>query len=174
MRFLYALLLLVMLTCSISAQQTSPASLATRRDEMKKLDYMVGQWKGTGWMERQGGRETFAGTETVQSKLGGLGLLIEGNFKNKEGAVIHETLAILSYDEKTKIYNFRTYLANGSVGDHVLTLTQGGWSWGIKYPQGEVRFTFKLTDKGDWLEIGEFSMDGKSWRQFLELNLKKQ
>ena len=173
MKFLYALLLLVLLSLPVSAQMTSPAALATRRDEMKKLDYMVGQWKGTGWMERQGGRENFTGTETVQAKLGGLGLLIEGNFKNKEGVAVHETLAVLSYDEKVKNYNFRTYLANGAVGDHVLNLMEGGWQWGIQYPQGQVRFTFKLTAKGDWLEIGEFSPDGKNWRQFLELNLQK-
>lgn len=175
MKFLHAFLLSIMLALSISAQQTSPTALATQRAEMKKLDYMVGQWKGTGWMERQGGRVTFEGTEMVQSKLGGLGILIEGNFKNKEGVVVHETLAVLSYDEKAKNYNFRTYLANGSVGDHILSLIEGGWQWGIQYPQGgAVRFTFKLTDKGDWFETGEFSQDGKTWRKFLEMNLRKQ
>jgi hypothetical protein len=165
---------LLTLSLPISAQQVSPAALTTRQNEIKKLAYMVGQWKGTGWMERQGGRETFTGTETVQSKLGGLGLLVEGNFKNSEGVVVHETLAVISYDDKAKNFNFRTYLANGSVGDHILSLLEGGWQWGIQYPQGNVRFTFKLTEKGDWFEIGEFSADGKNWRKFLELNLKKQ
>lgn len=174
MKFLYAFLLLLMLTLPLAAQQTSPAALTIRQNEMKKLDYMVGQWKGTGWMERQGGRETFAGTETVQSKLNGLALMFEGNFKNKEGVAIHETLAVLSYNEKTKSYDFRTYLANGSVGDYVLNLIEGGWQWSIQYPQGGVRFTFKLTDKGEWFEIGEFSPDGRNWRKFLEMNLKKQ
>jgi hypothetical protein len=171
MKILYSLLLLLTLSLPLSAQ-TAPAPTA-RLNEMKKLDYMVGQWKGTGWMEREGGRQTFAGTEMVQNKLNGLALLFEGNFKNKEGAVVHETLAILSYDEKAKSYNFRTYLANGSVGDHVLNLIEGGWQWGIQYPQGGVRFTFKLSDKGEWFEIGEFSQDGKNWRKFLEMTLQK-
>lgn len=171
MKFFYSILLLLTLSLPLSAQ-TAP-SLTARLNEMKKLDYMVGQWKGTGWMEREGGRQTFAGTETVQNKLNGLALLIEGKFKNKEGAVVHETLAILSYDEKAKNYNFRTYLANGAVGDYVLNLIERGWQWSIQYPQGGVRFTFNLTDKGEWFEIGEFSQDGKSWRKFFEMTLQK-
>ena len=171
MNFLKPFLLLLALALPIGAQ-TAP-SLSSRVNELKKLEYMVGEWKGTGWMERQGGRETFAGVETIQSKLSGLALLVEGKFKDKDGKVIHETLAVISYDEKTKVYNFRTYLATGAVGDHELKILDGGWQWGFQIPQGNVRFTFKLGDKGEWREIGEFSADGKTWRQFLELNLLK-
>jgi hypothetical protein len=171
MRFFYSFLLLLTLSLPLTAQTAPP--LTNRLNEMKKLDYMVGQWKGTGWMDSQGGRQTFSGMETVQNKLNGLALLIEGNFKNKEGAVVHETLAVLSYDEKAKNYNFRTYLANGAVGDYVLNLIEGGWQWSIQYPQGGVRFTFKLTDKGEWFEIGEFSQDGKTWRKFFEMTLQR-
>lgn len=174
MKITLAFLLLLALSPALAARaQTSSPAIAVRIGEMKKLDYMVGQWKGTGWREDPKGRETFAGTETIQSKLGGLALLVEGNFKNKEGAVVHETLAVISYDEKAKNYDFRTYLANGTVGSHVLKIIEGGWQWGFQFPQGEVRFTFKLTDKGDWFEVGEFSMDGKTWRKFLEMNLQK-
>lgn len=171
MRTLKSLLLLLALALPVWAQTST--SIPARVNEMKKLDYMVGEWKGTGWMERPGMRETFAGTETIQSKLGGLALLVEGKFKDKDGKVVHETLAVISYDEKTKNYNFRTYLANGTVGDHELKLIEGGWQWGFQFPQGNVRFTFKLTDKGEWSEIGEFSADGKSWRQFLQMNLQR-
>jgi hypothetical protein len=171
MKFLYALLLLLIMPLPLSAQTSS---LTTRLNEMKKLDYMVGVWKGTGWIEHQGGRQTFAGTETVQSKLNGLALLIEGKFKDKDGAVIHETLAVLNYDEKTKAYRFNTYLATGLTGEHELKLLEGGWQWGFQIPgAGNVRYTFKLTDKGEWFEIGEFSQDGKSWRKFFEMTLQK-
>jgi hypothetical protein len=171
MKIIYVFLLLLMLSLSVSAQ-TPP--LITRLTEMKKLDYMIGEWKGTGWIEREGGQQTFAGTETVQSKLNGLALLIEGNFKNKDGVAVHETLAILSYEEKTKNYNFRTYLANGAVGDYELKLIAGGWQWSIQFPKGSIRFTFKLTDKNEWFEIGEISQDGKTWHKFFEMTLVKQ
>ena len=171
MKTLKSLLLLLVLALPVWAQ-TSP-SVSTRINEMKKLDYMVGEWKGTGWMERPGVKETFVGTETVQSKLGGLALLVEGKFKDKDGKVVHETLAVISYDEKTKGYNFRTYLANGTTGEHELKLIEGGWQWGFQFPQGNVRYTFKLSDKGEWFEIGEFSQDGKTWRKFFEMTLQR-
>jgi len=74
---------------------------------MKKLDYMIGKWQGEGWMERDGQRHTFAGTENVQSKLSGIVMLVEGLFKGKatgsaEVVTVHETLGVLSYDEKAK------------------------------------------------------------------------
>jgi hypothetical protein len=37
-----------------------------------------------------------------------------------------------------------------------------------------VRFTMNLTDAGQWHEIGEFSMDGATWRQFLDFTLTRQ
>jgi hypothetical protein len=151
---------------------------ATQREHMKKLDFMIGRWKGEGWIDRDGQRRTFAGTETVQGKLGGIALLVEGLFKGKvagqdEEVTVHETLAVISYDEKANTYRFRTYLASGQSGDHELQLDENGWRWGMKYPQAELRYTFKLTGKGEWFEIGEFSPDGQSWRQFFEMTLRR-
>ncbi len=96
-----------------------------------------------------GGRENFAGTETIQRKLNGLALLVEGKFKAKvagkdEEMVIHETLAVLSYDEKRKIHRFRTYLANGITGDHEVKLIEGGWQWGFQFPAGAIRYVLRL------------------------------
>ncbi len=178
MRFFYSFLLLLTFSLPLSAQTTPP--LATRLNEMKKLDYMAGEWKGTGWIEqREGGRQTFAGTEMVQRKLNGLTLLVEGKFKGKEAGkdeeiVVHETLAVISYDEKAKTYRFRTYLANGMTGDYELKLIEGGWYWNIQFPGGQIKYTMKLGSKGEWVESGEMSRDGKSWRKFFEMTLIKQ
>jgi len=46
--------------------------------------------------------------------------------------------------------------------------------WGFQTPQGgRVRYTIKLTDQGDWFEIGEFSADEKNWRKFFEMTLQR-
>ncbi|MBA3768019.1 MAG: hypothetical protein H0W99_13760 [Acidobacteria bacterium] len=169
-----ALLWLLVFSMPLSSQTAPPA---TQLSEMKRLDYMVGQWKGTGWIEQAGRREAFAGTETIQSKLNGLALLVEGKFKAKvagkdEEVVIHETLAVLSFDEKAKMHRFRTYLVNGITGDHEVRLIEGGWQWGFQFPAGAIRYVVKV-DKDQWFETGEISQDGKTWRKFFEMTLNR-
>jgi hypothetical protein len=153
----------------VSAQEPS-AEL--QRAEVKKLDSMVGQWKGAGWIQQGAKRETFTGTETVQRKIDGLALLVEGSFTNPEGKVIHETLAVLAFDPQAKGYRFRTYLATGRSGEHDLKIIPDAYEWGFSFTGGEARYTIK-TANDVWFEIGEFSKDGKNWVKFFEMKLDK-
>lgn len=165
------------LNFSFAFAQANEAEIGTKRAEMKKLDELIGQWKGPGWIERGKERENFVGTETVQKKLDGLALLVEGRFTAKvppknEEKVIHETLAVLSYNSKTKIYDFNTFLANGITGQHEFKAAESGWIWGFQFPQGSIRYFIKI-ENDTWMETGEISMDGKTWRKFFEMNLQK-
>ena len=177
------LLALFCLALSVAAQaqtekpkenmQMPNAQAESKRAEMKKLDALVGQWSGTGWIQREQGKENFAGTETVQRKIGGLALLVEGNFKDKDGAVVHETLAVLSPNSKTKNYDFRTYLASGISGEHEFKTTERGWQWGFTFPNGAIRYDIRIENE-TWIETGEMSRDGgKTWMKIFEMNLKK-
>src|SRR6185436_17625884 len=96
----------VIFSVSVAFAQMDKASVETSRAEMKKLEAMVGKWQGSGWSQRGKERETYTGTETVQRKIDGLALLVEGKFVNKENVVVHETLAVLSYNSTSKDYDF--------------------------------------------------------------------
>ena len=173
MKATFVLLFLLVLPLGAHAQMPSPT---VQLNEMKKLSYMVGQWQGSGWMEQAGKRETFSGGETVQSKLNGLALLVEGKFNSEVGGkevTIHQTLAVLSYDERSKTYRFRTYLANGVTGDQEARLVEGGWQWGFQFPGTQIRYTIKVNERDEWFEVGEMSQDGKTWRQIFEMTLKR-
>ena len=168
-KILFATLILLAGFINISAQEQT-AEL--QRSEVKKLESMVGQWKGSGWIQQGAKRETFTGTETVQRKIDGLALLVEGRFTDPQGKVIHETLAVLAFDPKLKSYRFRTYLASGISGEHDLKIVPDAYLWGFSFTGGEVRYTIK-TANDVWLEIGEFSKDGKTWVKFFEMKLEK-
>jgi hypothetical protein len=59
-----------------------PTSKDVQRREMKKLDWLVGHWKGAGWIQMgPQGRHEFTQTETIDAKLDGLVLVIEGTGK---------------------------------------------------------------------------------------------
>lgn len=169
-KILLAVIVLLAGFTVVSAQQPDNAEL--QRAEVKKLESLVGKWQGSGWIMHEGKRETFTGSETVQRKLNGLALLVEGKFTNPEGRVIHETLAILTFNAKESKYNFRTYLASGTSGEHDFKLIPDGYEWGFQMPAGTIRYTIKTANEV-WAEIGEFSKDGKTWTKFFEMNLNK-
>ncbi len=143
-----------------------------QKAQMKKLDGMVGQWNGSGWMQQGPNRTTFTGTENVQRRLGGLALLVEGKFANPDGRVVHETLAVLSYDSKALKYGFQTYLATGAIGAYDFRLVENGYEWGFQTPAGTIRYSIS-TKNEVWFEIGEFSRDGKNWIKFFEMKLER-
>lgn len=182
-----ALLLLTMWGAGCVLAQEAAAGrpqdpAAVQREAMKRLDSWAGQWRGSGWIliwpSRT--RQEFTITETVQSKLGGRVLLVEGLGRGKDpasGAEVdtHVTLAVLSYDEKAQTYRFRTHEASGRALDAEARPTDGGLEWGFRdeVSGSTIRFTIRL-DGNRWHEVGEASRDGKTWHKFLEMTLERQ
>ena len=143
--------------------------------QMQKLDFLVGEWRGEGWTMGRAGRQTFAQTERVLRLVEGHVLVIEGLGKSSEGVTAHQAFAVVSYDSAAAKFKARTFrAADGTWRESDITVLERGFVWGFPTPQGQVRFTMNLNDAGQWHEIGEFSMDGNTWRQFLEFTLSKQ
>ena len=175
MKKITLLLLLLILPAPLAAQNPQSSQL----QEMKKLEFLIGEWKGEGWAEFvPGQRRTSPAMERVQWKLGGMIMLVEGLGKTKvpgkqEEVVVHSALAIISYDAKAKLYRIKSYLADGRSTDAEAEFVAEGFQWRFQAPQGpSIRYTIKITDKGEWFERGEMSQDGKSWRQFHEMTLQ--
>ena len=176
---LCAMLFLLFSFAGVFAQEKANAAGQFQADlqktEMLKLDKMIGKWTGEGWIQQGKNRDEFTGTENVQKKLDGLALLVEGRFtaKNEPARVIHETLAVLTYNPRTNIYDFNTFLANGSNGKFILNTTETGYEWGLNFPGSKILYTITIKN-GMWNEVGKMSRDeGKTWFQFFEMNLKK-
>ena len=155
----------------------APPSAATQRQEMKKLDWLVGHWKGSGWVEMgPQGRHEFVQTEAIHSKLDGLVLIIEGLGRSQEAdTVVHSALAVVSYDEGAKTFRWRAFTAEGRQTDAEAKVGEGTLEWGFPISQqGRVRFTIQRNEKGQWFEIGEMTQDGQTWRQFFEMTLERE
>ena len=150
-----------------------------RLDAMEKLKPWVGSWKGTGWaFNETGQRFDFALTETVQSKVAGTVLLLDGKGlrKNDKGEDItsHDGLVIISYDEKTKRYLWQGHDVGRDAVSTELKITAGAMQWSLPIEKTTtIRFTIKI-ENNRWHEIGEFSSDGKNWTRFMEVTLVRQ
>jgi hypothetical protein len=170
-------ILFLMPLCILNVISFAQSPAPTQQlEEMKKMNFLVGNWKGEGWMitpDRK--RHTFRQTERIQNKIGGLAILIEGEASNSEDdQVFFQSLGIINYDEQNKRYRFITHTTRSPYTESEAKVIDGGMESGFRIPQqGRIRYTIKLTEKGDWFEIGEFSSDEKSWSKFLEMTLKK-
>jgi hypothetical protein len=162
---------------------TAAAQLPPVPSAMERLDFLLGDWEGAGWMEyAPGQRGEFRGTERVERRMGGRVVVIEGSFTAWMGPdlgdrPVHQALGIVSWDAAAQRFAFRTYTAAGSGGDAKNVEVDGdGMVWGYDDPNfGEVRFTIALTPDGRWHEVGHVSQDGGAdWRQVLELTLVRR
>lgn len=150
-------------------------------DEMKKLDFLVGEWKGEAWwqMGPQAKREYALQHEKVTARAGGNALLVEGVGRSKKedgtaGDIVHDALALLRWDDVAKKYRFSTAVAGRGTAEPSFEVTAPNTAvWTMDLPQGKMRYTISLTEKGEWFETGEYSPDGQKWSKFFEMTLKK-
>lgn len=167
-----------------SARHTeTPASIAA----MHRLDFLLGEWEGDGWIVLgRGERRAFHQAETVRPAAGGAVVIVDGLGKStdpgREGAVIHQAFAIVSYDSATKAYRWRAFRATGEetlavpqIGDSTLV-----WAMGVGPDgrAGRIRFTITLTSAGTWHEVGDFVQPGApadaAGTRFFEMTLGRR
>jgi hypothetical protein len=149
-------------------------------DEMRKLDFLVGDWKGEASISTGPGKgERALQVETVRSKQGGKLLVVEGLGKRKledgsAGDIVHDAFGVVWFDETAKKYRFDAWTA---AQGHVQAWFEPGDNsakWGFDTPDGgRIRFTIALNDKGEWHEVGEYSRDGERWFKTMEMTLAK-
>lgn len=151
---------------------------SVNRAAIDKLDFMVGTWRGQAWMQRGPTRVQTTMSETVERGLDGVVLQVEGvgtvaDSGSGASRTVHHALAVVSFDSPTGAYGMRSYIASGQHGDFILTLIPGGVSWTREVPGGRIRNTAHIAN-GEWHEIGEFSRDGATWTQIMEMRLRRE
>lgn len=160
-----------LLAIPLLAQRPDPAR---HKEAMQKLAFLVGTWKGDGTVIMGPGEPLrLEQTEEVQWKLDGLVLLVEGTGRNRAtGKVEFNALATIAYDERTGTYRFRAY-SSGNYLDTELRVTPNGFEWDLPAGPGKVRHVMKLTESGEWFEVGDLEMPNAPARRTVELRVKR-
>ncbi len=158
---------------SASASPTPP--MPPTVPSLQRFEGLVGEWSGTGWIRTGPGAPTqFTAHETVESRLDGTVLVIEGNHVDADSVPVHRTFGVLSGDPSTGAYRLDAWTAGGAATRGTATATDSGLQWGYTHPRaGEIRFT--IEQEGDrWHEVGEMSRDGgTTWLPFFEMHLTR-
>jgi hypothetical protein len=163
------------------AQHGAP-SATEAKEKMKIFSTWIGRWQGEGSMQMGPGEPRKSNVdEHIELKLDGTILLVEGIGKaedpaTKQLSVVHHALAVLSYDQSTAQYKFKSYLKDGRSTDAWFKATgENKFQWGFDIPNGsKMRYSITLDGvKKTWNEIGEYSKDGTTWSKVFEMNLRK-
>lgn len=175
MKHTLALLALMSVPAFAPAQSGPPPDTVPGQIRaMQACSFLVGQWRGEGWMMfGPGDRRAFHQTEDVTSKLNGLLLQIEGLGKNDAGETVHAALAVLSFDPGERRYRFKSYEHMGRSVDAAAECRDGTITWILPAGPRSIRYTIVLNQKGQWYEIGEATTDGKTYQKFFEMTLDR-
>lgn len=139
------------------------------KSEVSKLHFITGKWKGKGWMMGADRKKAeFEQTEDIEFKLDSTAILILGVGRH-DGMIIHNAMAIVSYNKEENNYTFQSYLQNGRKGEFKAALIDGKFYW---YPNEHMRYIIELNEKDQWYEIGEIKQ-GEHWYQFFEMTLDR-
>lgn len=164
------LLFLFVLPIPVVAQHDSSGE---QLEAMQKLNFLLGDWEGTGWIARgPGPRHHFVQTETIRPYLNGDLILIEGRGVAAEDTtqVIHHAIAFIGYDADQERYVMRSFLAGGRTTPATVDVQDKRLTWQMG---NNVRYTIWLNEKGQWDEVGEYSQDGENWTQFFAMTLDR-
>lgn len=158
-----------LLFVNLSLSQSSETD-SISKSKVSQLEFMVGDWKGSGWMMgRDGSKSEFDQTEEIKFKLDSTMVLVEGMGKSG-GKIIHNALAIITYNIEEDKFAFRSYMQNGQSGEFPAEMIDGKLYW---YPNPNVRYIIWTNENDQWYETGEFKR-GEDWMQFFEMTLDRE
>ena len=159
----------------LKAQNDSIKNVAS----IDKLDFMIGEWEGNGWMMTRNGKENAKINEKVQYKLE-KGIMVVEGLGTKTGSItnetkiVHNAFGIIFFDTKTNSLMIDAYKEGESIQSKIEFIEEKIIQWKMNIPnQGKVKFTVDFSTEKKWIEIGEFSRDGENWMKFLEMHLDK-
>jgi hypothetical protein len=144
------------------------------KNGMNKFRFMVGIWKGNGWVMEGNTKHFFEETESVTNKLRDTIIQIEafGVDKNDTTKIINDALGLLVLNEKKP--KLHIYQADGSFSiAEVKLIADNEIEWSLMISDSlKIKYIIKV-DGNIWIETGFKSINGIDWSHIFEMNLLK-
>jgi hypothetical protein len=143
------------------------------RTAMERLGFLLGRWRGPGWIVMGQRRMEFEQEESVRAVLGGELITVEGraNAPGNREDVRFNAFAIARYDTDARAYSWRAY-TGGHCGEFPLHVGAGTFRWEYE-PAPNVLMRYEATvGDGRWHQTGHTRV-GDKWTQTFEMNLSE-
>jgi hypothetical protein len=163
-----------LMAAAAKTQQPSTSNIEVQREAMRKLAFLAGHWSGPVTIVRGPGETVhLTQTESVEYKLDGLVLLLEGRSTGGDGKAQFAALATIAYDEAAHAYRIRAY-NGGHYLDTEVTVLPDGFSWGFEGGPAHIVNTMHLTPQGQWQEATDVSMGNNPPRRSVDMLLQQE
>jgi hypothetical protein len=173
---LFACILAGWLGTACMAQPPKTPDMAAQRAAMKKLEFLVGEWSGEASVLRAAGQfADLVQTESVQFKLDGLLLVIEGVGRAKaDGRPALQALGLVSFDDDAGTYRMRAF-NDGRWLETEVKLADGenSISWGFVLGEFKTTTVLRINDKGEWTELGRLTIGDRPPQKMIELKVRR-
>ena len=154
---------------SLQAQMGPP----TPAPELKKLDFMAGDWTAEGTMNpgpgMPGGKWTM---NTHAEWMEGNFFLVENSNMDMGAMGKGKEVAYLGYDPGKKMYTYHAFNSMGEAEDSTGTVDGDTWTWTSDEHMGGMimkgRFTMKVLSPTSYTMKFELSQDGTKWMTGME------
>ena len=172
--------ILFALVCLLNAPLHAQTGAPTPAPEVKKLDFLAGDWttEGTFVPGPPGTPPAKFTTTSHATWMDGNFFLIENSEANLEGMGKMKELVVMGYDPDQKMYTYRNF---NSVGQSELSLGKvdgDTWTWTGDEHYGAMtmkgRVTMKVLSPTSYTTKFELSMDGNEWFPAMEAKSTKK
>ena len=171
----YALGTLVLALVALATTSTAYAQMGapSPAPELKKLDFLAGDWTAEGTVNASPGMQGGKFTETTHGEW------MEGNFfliEHSDGDMGPmgklKELAAMGYDPDRKVYTYNAFNNMGQAESATGTVNGDTWTWlsdehfnGMSF---KGRFTMKVLSPTSYTMKFELSQDGTNWMTGME------
>ncbi len=162
---LFALLAAVSVQAQMGPKTPAP--------ELKKLDFMAGDWAAEGTMSPGPGMPGAKWAMNTHAEwMQGNFFLVENSDMDLGAMGKGKEAAYLGYDPDKKVYTYRAFNSMGEAEDSTGTVNGDTWTWtsdehmGGKTMKG--RFTMKVLSATSYTMKFELSQDGTNWMTGME------
>jgi hypothetical protein len=147
-----------LLTPAAPAQQRPDP--AAQKAAMQKLKFLAGTWTGEAVVSHPSGQIAVQQTETVQYRLDGLLMVIEGIGRNPEGKPVFQAFAVISVDP-SGLYRIRAW-NEGRFVETEMKVGENGFEWGFQPGPVTILNRMEIDQQGRWNETSEATLaDGR-------------
>src|SRR5436309_2929865 len=174
MKRLSAAILFVLLTLVLASSAYAQMGPPTPAPELKKLDFMAGDWttEGTFIPGPPGTPPSKFSTTSHAAWMEGNFFLVENSDSNLEGMGKSKELVVMGWDPDQKVYTYRNFTSMGQSELSTGTINGDTWTWmGDEHYGGMAfkgRVTMKILSPTSYSIKFELSQDGTNWFPAME------